>query len=182
VMPSVLKRYSSYAAFGASTVGDIFPAADVASATTLEAHTFASTIALNSGRGGFTLQPLPIEAQIAPVNAAVSGDFDGDGHVDLVLAGNFFATPPIQGRYDASYGLLLRGSGDGRFSPVAMPRSGVQIDGQVRRMQVVHTPDAPLVAIARNNASLLLLKPNTPTRPEPLAIIPRRRVARAEIP
>ena len=36
-------------------------------------------------------------------------DFDGDGHTDLLVAGNFFGVPPLLGRYDASYGSCSAG-------------------------------------------------------------------------
>ncbi|MEO8561343.1 MAG: VCBS repeat-containing protein [bacterium] len=178
VIPALRARFPTYASFGASTVTDIVSPPDLQGATILQAHTFASAIALNNGRGGFALQPLPIEAQLAPVSAVVTGDFDDDGRIDLLLAGNFFAVPPMQGRYDASYGLLLHGSGDGHFVPVDMSRSGVQLEGQVRRMRVVRTADTPLVAVARNDDRLMLLKPSHPTKPESLASVPRRRAAR----
>ena len=93
-----------------------FPKADLRAARTLVANTFASAIARNDGRGQFVLQPLPVEAQLAPVYAVVAEDFDRDGRTDLLLGGNFNGVPPIQGRYDASYGLLLRGGPDGRFA------------------------------------------------------------------
>jgi hypothetical protein len=157
--PALRARYPTYASFGAATIDSIFPAADLRAATTLEARTFASAVALNRGQGGFALQPLPVEAQLAPVNAAVVGDFDGDGRADLLLGGNFWGTPPMLGRYDASYGLLLHGTGDGRFVAVDMPRSGVEITGQIRRMRTVRTSGGPLIAVARNDDRLLLLRP-----------------------
>ena len=79
----------------------------------LEAKQFASAVALNTGDGTFALQPLPVEAQLAPVYAALADDFDGDGRMDLLLGGNFYGVTPVRGRYDASYGLLLRGDGAG---------------------------------------------------------------------
>jgi hypothetical protein len=157
--PSLRARYPRYASFGAATIDSIFPAADVAAAKTLDARTFASAVAMNRGEGHFALEQLPVEAQLAPVNASVARDFDGDGRVDLLLGGNFYATPPMLGRYDASYGLLLHGTGDGRFVAVDMPRSGVEITGQVRRMRVLRTRAGPLIAVARNDERLLLLRP-----------------------
>jgi hypothetical protein len=159
LIPTLRSRYPSYAAFGASKIDDIFPSADLSKAVKLETHTFSSAVALNDGKGGFTLEPLPVEAQLAPVNAAIAEDFDGDGRVDLLLGGNFYATPPILGRYDASYGLLLHGNGDGRFSAVDMTRSGVEIPGQVRRMRVVRTAEGRVVAVARNDDRVVMLRP-----------------------
>ena len=182
VMPSVKSRFPTFAAFGASTVEQITDAADLRRATVLEAHTFASAIALNDGHGGFALQSLPIEAQLAPVNAVAASDFDGDGHVDLLLAGNFFATPPIQGCYDASYGLLLRGTGDGHFSPMDMSQGGVAIDGQVRRMRVVHSPTGDVIAVARNDDRLMLLRRSALQHSASLASLPKRSRARTTTP
>src|SRR5205823_7067707 len=52
---------------------------------------------------------------------------------------------PVLGRYDASYGLLLSGTGDGRFEAVDMERSGLVIEGQVRHMGWLSGP-GPAVA------------------------------------
>jgi hypothetical protein len=160
LVPPLRSRYPSYADFGASRIEDIFPPKELEEARVLEAHTFASAVAMNDGAGDFTLRPLPVEAQLAPVYASVASDFDDDGRTDLLLAGNFVGAPPSQGRYDASYGLLLRGLGDGRFEPVDMARSGVTIEGQVREMrQLRHTEGGQLIAIARNDARLQILRP-----------------------
>ena len=158
-VPALRNRYPSNAAFGASTIDQIFPAADVASARMLTAHSFASVVARNDGKGRFTVEPLPVEAQIAPIHATVADDFDGDGRIDLLVAGNFHGVPPIQGRYDASYGLFLRGAGDGRFAPVEMSRSGIALQGQVRRMRIVRTAGGRIVAVARNDDRVLMLRP-----------------------
>src|SRR3989442_709593 len=164
LIPQLRSRYPSYAAFGASRVGDIFPSSDLRKANLLEAHLFASAVALNNGDGTFKLQPLPAEAQVAPVNAALAEDFDGDGHVDLLLAGNFYGVPPTLGGYDASYGLLLRGTagggGDGRFAAVDQEQSGLMIDGQVRRLGLVKRADGGrLIVVARDNDKLQILRP-----------------------
>src|SRR5439155_831640 len=77
--PQLRSRYPSYADFGASRVDDIFPAAELKQATVLEARVFASSVAWNNGDGTFTLRPLSVEAQFAPVYASLAADFDGDG-------------------------------------------------------------------------------------------------------
>src|SRR4029077_16798951 len=116
VVPSLRSRFPTYASFGASRVEDIFTGAELARATVLAARVFASSVALNNGNGTFTLAPLPAEAQLAPIRAVMAADFDGDGRTDLLVAGNDYGFPPVYGRADASYGLLLRGTGGGRFA------------------------------------------------------------------
>jgi len=127
----------------------------------LRAETFASAIALNQGDGGgtFAVQPLPVEAQFAPVYASLAGDFDGDSATDIVIAGNFYGVTPVRGRYDASYGLLLTGDGTGSVTPVDMAQSGLVIEGQVRRMALLKRANGErVIVVARNNGGLQVLR------------------------
>jgi hypothetical protein len=162
-IPQLRGKYPSYASFGASRIEDIFPASELRQASVLEATDFATSVALNRGNGTFDLQPLPIEAQFAPIYAALAEDFDGDGHTDLLLAGNFSGVTPVQGRYDASYGLLLRGDGTGRFAPVDLEASGLVLDGQVRHMALLRRANGErLIVVARNDDKLQILRPLRP--------------------
>jgi len=161
-IPSLRGKYPSYKDFGASRVEDIFPAADLSQAQVREAYTFASAVALNNGNGTFTLQPLPLEAQFAPIYASLAGDFDGDGKTDLLVGGNFYGVIPVLGRYDASYGLLLRGDGKGGFTAVDMAESNLVIDGQVRDMKMLRGPKGErLIVVARNNDKVMVLRQTT---------------------
>jgi hypothetical protein len=125
-----------------------------------QANTFASAVALNRGDGTFELRPLPTLAQFAPIYASLAGDFDGDGKTDLIVAGNFAGVTPLQGRYDASYGLVLRGDATGTFAPVDMEQSGLAIEGQVRRMAWWKRVNGErLIVVARNNDKLQIIRP-----------------------
>ncbi len=157
-LPAVGNRYPSYADFGARRIEDILPAASLARATVRQATDFATSVAINEGSGRFSLHALPTEAQFAPVRAALVRDFDGDGKVDLLLAGNFFAVIPAIGRYDASYGQLFHGLGDGRFTAVDMATSGVALEGQVRHLAELRTTGGErLIVAARNDSTIQLL-------------------------
>ena len=158
-IPSLRSKFPSYKSFGASRIEDIFPAADLKQAQVREAYTFASAVALNNGNGTFTLLPLPTEAQFAPIYASLAGDFDGDGKTDLLVGGNFYGAPPILGRYDASYGLMLRGDGKGGFTPVDMEQSNLVIDGEVRDIKSLRgAHGAQLILVARNNDKVMILR------------------------
>jgi hypothetical protein len=156
-------RYPSYKSFGASTIQQILPAAALAGAQVREAYDFASAVALNDGKGTFTLEQLPVEAQFAPVYAALADDFDGDGKTDLVLGGNFYGVTPLRGRYDASYGLMLRGRGDGSFQSMDMDASNLVLEGQVRHMKLLrHANGDRLIVVARNDATLQIIRAPRP--------------------
>jgi enediyne biosynthesis protein E4 len=161
VLPSLADKFKSYKDYGASKIEDILPKSDLKAATVLDAKTFASAIALNTGNGTFDLRRLPVEAQFAPVYAALAGDFDGDGHTDVIIGGNFLGAPPMQGRYDASYGLMLRGDGTGALSSVDMEASNLKIDGQVRHMKLLRAANGEqLVVVARNDNTVQVLRAN----------------------
>ena len=159
LMPQLRTKYPTYASFGASRVDQILPAKELAKAKVLEAHQFASAVAVSDGRGAFALRTLPVEAQFAPIYASVAGDFDGDGHTDLLVAGNLYGVTPMLGRYDASYGLLLRGVGNGRFEAADMEATHLVIEGQVRHMAPLRgAGGATLIAVARNDDTLEILQ------------------------
>ncbi|MCC6929884.1 MAG: VCBS repeat-containing protein [Gemmatimonadaceae bacterium] len=158
LMPALRQKYPSFTSFGAATIEQIFPPAELSKATVLEARMLASAVAIANGKG-FAVTTLPAEAQFFPVYGAVARDFDGDGTVDLLLGGNFNGVTPVYGRYDAGYGLFLRGDGGGTFTPVDMAQSGVAIDGEVRDLKLVRGPGGrSSVAVARNNDTVLLLR------------------------
>jgi hypothetical protein len=88
-------------------------------------------------------------------------DIDGDGSLDLLLAGNFFGVQSNLGRPDASYGTWLRGDGTGRFSAVPTRESGFRVSGQARdviRLDV--RGQEPLVMVVKNNDRPQLFRVN----------------------
>jgi hypothetical protein len=162
-IPELRGRYPTYASFGASRIEDIFTASQLEQADVLEVRTLASAIAVNRGDGTYDVRPLPLQAQFSPIFATLAEDFDGDGVTDLLLAGNFHGVPPVLGRYDASYGLLLRGIGGGDFTPVDSEVSGVLVEGQVRGLATVRMADGERwVIVARNDDTLRVLRPLNP--------------------
>ncbi len=158
-IPQLSGRYPTYADFGASRIEDVFPTSELRRAEVREAYQFANSVAFNNGDGSFDLRPLPTEAQFAPIYAVLPGDFDGDGHTDVVVAGNFLGAPPIRGRYDASFGLLLLGDGTGDLTPVDLEASNLVIVGEVRDLKLLrHADGGHLIVVARNNDTLRMLR------------------------
>jgi len=96
------------------------------------------------------------------LNPGATGDFDGNGKIDLVVAGNNYDVTPMLGRYDGSYGLLLKGDGQGNFTAIDARESGITIDGQVRDMKMLRTAMGQLIAVARNDDQLRMIRPGTP--------------------
>lgn len=169
LMPVIRGKYPSFTSFGASQLHDLFDAGEIAGADVQTASTFASSVAINNGRGRFTMTALPTAAQTSMVFASLVADFNADGHADLLLAGNQYGVPPVLGRYDASRGVLLYGNGAGQWQPAPIAHT-IPLEGQVRGLALLRRSNAaPWLAVARNGATLQLFSPTglTPLPPSP---------------
>jgi enediyne biosynthesis protein E4 len=135
-LPYLKKKYLYYTNYADETLDDIFSPAEQKGMQKLSGQIMESVYLQNNGAAGFSMKKLPAEAQYAPVYAIVSGDFNKDGHKDLVLGGNNTFTRIKFSRYDANHGMLFLGNGKGGFSYVPSNKSGLCIRGDVRSMAV----------------------------------------------
>ncbi|HVS59692.1 MAG TPA: VCBS repeat-containing protein [Gemmatimonadaceae bacterium] len=159
-LPFLKDRYHNYKDYAKQTLADVFPQKDLADAVVKNAYTFATTLVRNNGDGSFTMVPLPLEAQIAPVYGILAADIDGDGKADLLMAGNFDGVKPEIGRMSAGYGLYLRGDGKGHFTPVRELESGFFVPGQARDIKRVRTRTGNIYIVSRNNDRPLIFRAN----------------------
>jgi hypothetical protein len=131
------------------------------SALRLKANQLKSCFLRNDGYGKFTLIPLPVEAQFSVLNGMETGDFDGDGNLDVVINGNDYGTDVSIGRYDALNGLMLKGDGKGNFKALSILQSGIYIPGNGKAL--VKLRDARgrvLLAASQHKDSLKVFKLN----------------------
>jgi hypothetical protein len=157
-LPYLKARYPKYSDYAGQTVEQIV-GNGLNGALVKQAETFATTLALSNRDGSYTLVPLPREAQIAPVYGILAGDFDHDGKLDLLLAGNFSGVQPEIGSMMASYGLMLHGNGHGGFTPLNEAQSGFVVPGEARDIQRLRTRRGDLYIVARNNDRPLFFRP-----------------------
>jgi enediyne biosynthesis protein E4 len=157
-IPSLETKYRKFADYKDQTMADIFPAEVLKRSVVVNARIMESCIMLNSGNGSFSLTPLPAEAQFGPVYAVMADDFDKDGITDILLGGNQYRAKPEGGIYDASYGLLLKGTGNNKFVPVSPLASGIFTKGEIRDIKIFATIENRVIAVARNNDKLEFYK------------------------
>ena len=150
----VALRVPSYSSFASATVDRLFGGDVLKRALHYRADTFASLYLQNNGDGTFTPSPLPNFAQLSPIRGMVARDIDGDGNLDLVVAGNLTEMEPNTTPPDAGNGLWLRGDGHGHFTPVTSFESGFLAPRGVSGLAVMKTPAGSAVLVANTGDSL----------------------------
>jgi hypothetical protein len=152
-------RYPGYAAFARTPVAEIFGRGALDSAVHYQADTFASMLLRNDGKGAFSASPLPGQAQISPIEAIVVRDLDGDGNLDLVVAGNLAETEPNTPPANAGIGLWLKGDGRGGFTPAPSMQSGFLAPRDVAAMATIRIQGEDALLISNTADSLQVFVP-----------------------
>jgi hypothetical protein len=147
-------RFLTHEAFAAASIGQIFSSSQLRQAVHYQADTFASVYLQNNGDGTFTSFALPNLAQISPTRGIMAHDVDGDGNLDLIVAGNLYHSEPNTPRADAGNGLWLKGDGRGHFTPVSPFESGFLVPLDATDLAMIETPAGKAVLVANNGDSL----------------------------
>ena len=147
-------QFPTYGSFAQASIPQLFSAAQLRQSLHYEVDTFASLYLHNDGGGTFSSSTLPNLAQIAPVKAILVHDVDGDGHLDLIVAGNLYDAEPNMPRADAGNGLWLRGDGRGHFTPVPPNESGFLAPLNVAGLALINTPTGKALLVANTGDSL----------------------------
>ncbi len=129
-LPFLNQEIDSFEQYASSSVKEIY-GSRLKATEQAEITALSSMVLLNRG-DHFTPRKLPMEAQLAPAFGVNVADMDGDGHDDLFLSQNLFATNPGMSRNDAGRGLWLRGDGSAYFEAVPGHVSGVKVYGEQR--------------------------------------------------
>jgi hypothetical protein len=152
---SIRKKYPTYSGFGRATMHDLWSDKDKENALILKATDMNTSFIENKGNGKFSISPMPIAAQIAPVYGMIAKDIDLDGNLDLLMAGNDYGMEPFTGRHDAFMGLYLKGNGKGVFKNFSMAESGLCISGDAKGFATVQSAKGNEVFIATQNQDSL---------------------------
>lgn len=147
-------KFPTYGSFAKASIQQLFSPAELQRALHYQTDTFASVFLHNAGAGAFTATPLPNLAQIAPIRGIVVQDVDGDGNLDLIVAGNLYDAEPNTPRADAGNGLWLRGDGKGHFMTVPPVESGLLTPLNVAGLMLVNTAKGKELIVANSGDSL----------------------------
>jgi hypothetical protein len=150
-LPILKKKYLRFASLKNQGIHDMFTKQQIATSLHLKTYNLSSIILLNKNGKKFLQQSLPAEAQFSPIFALHIADFNKDGHLDILMGGNQSRAKPETGIYQGSYGLYLKGLGNGRFLMQKQKESGICIDGEIRTMTPIRIKNKPMIIVGKNN-------------------------------
>ncbi|KPM32751.1 ASPIC/UnbV domain protein [Croceitalea dokdonensis DOKDO 023] len=132
---SLKKENLKASVYAQRTIQELFSKEVIDNAIVKHVSNSASVIAINEGGGKFTTQVLPPRVQLSCVCDISCTDVNGDGVLDLIMAGNNFEFKPQFSRLDASYGNVLLGKGSHQFEWVDYTKSGFSIKNEVKHLE-----------------------------------------------
>ncbi len=152
-LPFVKSEFVNYESFSKATLEEVL-GDRIKGAVSHQAQLFESVRLMNDN-GVYKISPLPMEAQIAPVNGFVVRDWNGDGHQDILLAGNFYHREIETTRSDAGTGQILLGSEAMDYRPMPLPETGLLANRDARAIALLNAAsEKPMLIIANNGSAV----------------------------
>lgn len=142
-------RFVSYKDFAGANIDNLLTKEEKKDAQDLELNFMKSIVILNQGGGKFIVKDLPVEVQFSPANGMIVEDFDSDGFQDILVMGNNFGNETSVGRYDASNGVYLKGTGDGNFKVVK--NNGFYVPSDAKALVTISNNKGEISLLASQN-------------------------------
>jgi hypothetical protein len=130
-------RFPDYKSYADATLDKVFTSEELRGAVHLTANELSTVCFISDSSGKLHESRLPIQAQFSPVFTIDVFDYDKDGNEDLLLCGNVTQQRLRFGKYDANYGVLLKGNGQGEFSYIPQSQSGFHLKGDIRSVLLI---------------------------------------------
>lgn len=152
-MYGLRSKFTNYESYSEAKLNDIFSKDQLSKASVLTADELRSVYLENKG-GSFVVHSLPMQAQFTPVYAISILDYDHDGNLDFILAGNQNSSRLRIGVMDSNFGQLFKGDGSGRFEFVSQKDSGLNFMGDVKSLKIMNVGDFNILLVGVNNIGL----------------------------
>jgi len=166
---SFRSKFQNYKSYASSTFDKMFTAKEMVGALSLQANYFSNSYLRNDGDGKFEVNPLPVNTQFSCLNGMLAEDFDGDGNLDILAAGNDYGTDVSIGRYDACNGIFLKGDGKGSFNVLSILQSGWFIPGNAKAVVKLNSGNGKCrIAISQNKDKMKIFETKRNLRMIPL--------------
>ncbi len=159
-IPSIKERFPTYTQFGKADILSIYGADKIKDADHFQVETFSTSILVNN-EGALSLKRLPSKAQLGPTFSVIIDDVNGDGHLDLVGAGNLWDAEAETISYDANRGYILLGDGKLGFSKSSNSVSnGFYYNSNARDLDRINISGQKYILLTSNDDQLRLFKYN----------------------
>jgi enediyne biosynthesis protein E4 len=154
-IPPMKARFDTYKKLAENTFEDSFLSEELKDAFVAKAECLESSYFENLGNGQFKQKQLPVETQFSPIKSILVDDYNHDGNLDILMAGNDYTTEVSTGRYDAGKGILLLGNGKGYFKVKSSYQTGFRADKDVRQLAKIKLNKGQNgIIVASNQAGL----------------------------
>jgi hypothetical protein len=133
-IPSFNKRFIFYSDYAKADMKEIFGEKLKTSKHYIASQ--MSSLLLENNGNGFTIHPMPLEAQWYPIYSISIMDVNGDGKKDIITAGNQNYARIKFGAYSCGKGDVFINMGGCKFKTLAPSQSGIKIFGDTRNALV----------------------------------------------
>lgn len=158
-IPSIKSKFKNYNTFSEATLIDVYSEEKLENALHYQVKSFASVYLENKGTT-FVIHQLPVEAQLSSVNQILVEDYNKDGNLDFLIAGNLFVSEIETPRNDAGFGYYFEGDGNGTFNPIPPTKSGFFTSGDVKDLAKIKIKGQDYIISVKNDDFLQFIKFN----------------------
>lgn len=158
-IPSIKEKFPNYETYSQATLSEVYTKKELDTSLHYKVKSFAS-IYLENKNGTFTAHILPKEAQVSSVNQILVDDYNNDGNLDFLIAGNLFASEAETPRNDGSYGCFFKGDGKGGFTALKPSESGFFVPGDVKDMGEIKVGNFNYILAVKNKDYVQAIKIN----------------------
>ena len=159
-VPALKDKIKKYDEFASLELESVYGSENLKESLHYQADTFASSYIENLGEGAFRIVELPRSAQYSSINAILVEDYNQDGHLDALIAGNLFTSEIETPRNDAGTGVLMLGDGKGGFQTKPFQESGFFANKDVKHLRKIKYKTEEIILVANNNDRLQSFKIN----------------------
>lgn len=151
--PFLKTQNLKHSEFATKSISDLFDKNILSKGIVKKVDFQQSCVAINDGKGVFTVKELPVEAQFSCINATYCVDLNNDGLKDIILGGNNHNFTPQFSTLDAFKGKILLNMGKGNFKAVSDRNSGFRVDGEMKQIAPISINGKRSFIILVNNST-----------------------------
>ena len=155
-VPAISRKFPTFTSFAYADLSQII-GQGLESAAHKEARLFSSII-LENDNGKLVRRTLPPEAQFSTLLGVTIDDYNNDGILDMLIAGNKFDVEIETTAADASPGYLLLGVGELEYKAVDPMESGFFIPYNVKDIKSIDVDGVPLILVGVNDDKIRAFK------------------------